>query len=368
MSTRDRKGLRKGLTRRHMLRTTMAGAGAAWAGISLSPKAFAANHGEEPKINFYNWDTYIGETTLDDFENLTGIEATMSLFADNDELFARLREGNPGFDVIVPSDTYVARMIAADMLDEIDYSMIPTVANLNPLFRDADYDPGKRYSVTYMWGTMGIGYRKSAVPDGINSWSQMFSSDEFSGRMAILSESTSMIGMASMYLGTGMNPATQAEIDAAVDLLIAQKPHIKSIAEDNGQDLLISGEVDVCIEWSGDIGQVMLEDDDLAYVIPDEGSLIWADNLSIPKDAPHPKNAHAFINYILDAQAGALIADYIQYATPNEAARALLTDAYNKDPSIFPPEEVLAKCEWGKYLGEDVARMQDEAWTRFLAA
>ena len=123
-----------------------------------------------------------------------------------------------------------------------------------------------------------------------------------------------MIGMVSMYLGTGMNPKTQEEIDAAIDLLIKQKPHFKTIAEDNGQDLLLSGEVDVTIEWSGDIGQVMLEDDDLDYVIPQEGSLIWADNLAIPKGAPHPKNAHAFINYILDAQAGALIADYIQYA------------------------------------------------------
>lgn len=356
---------RKGLTRRSMLQTTMAASGAAWAGISLSPKAFAA---EEPKVNFYNWDTYIGETTLSDFEKQTGIEANMSLFADNDELFAKLREGNPGFDVIVPSDTYVARMIAADMLEPLNYDMIPNNKNLSPLFMDADYDPGRKYSVTYMWGTMGVGYRKSAAPDGVTSWRQIFESDEFAGRMAILSESSSMIGMASMYLGTGMNPATKEEIDAAVDLLIAQKPRFKTIAEDNGQDLLLSGEVDVTIEWSGDIGQVMLEDDDIDYAIPQEGSLIWADNLSIPTGAPHPMNAHKFINYILDPQVGALIADYIQYATPNAAARALLTESYNSNTSVFPPEEVLAKCEWGAYLGEDVARMQDEAWTRFLAA
>lgn len=356
---------RKGMTRRNMLQASIAGAGAAWAGISLGSKAKAA---EEAKVNFYNWDTYIGESTLDDFENLTGVEANMSLFADNDELFAKLREGNPGFDVIVPSDTYVARMRAADMLMPLDYSKIPNISNLNPLFTDADYDPGRKYSVTYMWGTMGIGYRKSEVPEGITSWADMFDSDKFSGRMAILSESSSMIGMVSMYLGTGMNPKTQEEIDAATDLLIKQKPHFKTIAEDNGQDLLLSGEVDVTIEWSGDIGQVMLEDDDLDYVIPKEGSLIWADNLSIPVGAPHPDNAHAFINYILDAQAGALIADYIQYATPNEAARGLLNDSYNKNPSVFPPEDVLAKCEWGAYLGEDVSRMQDEAWTRFLAA
>ncbi|MEC9265515.1 MAG: spermidine/putrescine ABC transporter substrate-binding protein [Alphaproteobacteria bacterium] len=358
---------RNGMSRRSMLQATIAGAGAAWAGITFGPKAHAAAHGEEPKVNFYNWDTYIGETTLSDFEKQTEIEANMSLFADNDELFAKLREGNPGFDVIVPSDTYVARMMAADMLEPLDYGMLPNAKNINPLFTDAAYDPGRKFSVTYMWGTMGLGIRKSAT-DGVTSWKDVFESDKYAGRIAILSESTAMIGMASMYLGTGMNPTSKADIDAAVDLLIKQKPAFKTIAEDNGQDLLASGEVDITIEWSGDIGQVMLEDDDIDYVIPQEGSLIWADNLAIPKGAPHPMNAHKFINYILDAQAGALIADYIQYATPNQAARALLNDSYNKNPSIFPPEEVLAKCEWQIYSGEEVSRLKDEAWTRFLAA
>ena len=365
MTINRKKG---GLTRRSMLQATMAGTGAAWAGISLSPSAFAAGHGEEPKVNFYNWDTYIGETTLDDFENLTGVEANMSLFADNDELFAKLREGNPGFDVIVPSDTYVARMIAAEMLEPLNYGEIPNFDNVNDAFTYPEYDRYQEYSVPYMWGTMGIGYRKSAVPEGITSWADLFDSDKFSGRMAILSESSSMIGLVSMYLGTGMNPRTKEEIDAAVDLLIKQKPYIRTIAEDNGQDLLLSGEVDVAIEWSGDITQVMAEDDDLDYVIPQEGSMVWADNLCIPKGAPHPKNAHKFINYILDAQVGALLADYIYYATPNAAAQGLLNDAYNLNPSIFPPADVLAKCQWSEYLGEEVSRMQDEAWTRFLAA
>lgn len=354
----------QGLSRRTMLQSTMAAAGAAWAGISFGPKAFAQ---EEPRLNFYNWDTYIGETTLDDFEGLTGIETNMSLFADNDELFAKLREGNPGFDVVVPSDSYVARMIAADMLQPLDYSLIPNVENLNPLFRDADYDPGRQYSVTYMWGTMGLGVRTS-MTDPITSWADIFESDKYSGRIAFISESASMIGMASMYLGNSINPETQEEIDAAVDLLIKQKPHIKAIAEDNGQDLLLSGEVDIAIEWSGDISQIMMEDPDIAYVIPQEGSMIWADNLVIPNGAPHPMNAHKFIDYILNAQVGATIADYIQYATPNEAAKNLLTADYTANPAIFPPEEVLRKCQWGRYMGEDVARMQEEAWTRFLAA
>jgi spermidine/putrescine transport system substrate-binding protein len=139
-------------------------------------------------------------------------------------------------------------------------------------------------------------------------------------------------------------------------------------APDTGQDLLIAGEVDLCQEWNGDILQVMDEDDDLAYVVPKEGTLLWQDCLAIPTGAPHPDNAHAFINYVLDAEAGAAIADYIQYATPNAAAKALMDEAYVNNTAIFPTDEVIAKCEPSIYLGEAAVRLRDEAWTRIQAA
>ncbi len=121
------------------------------------------------------------------------------------------------------------------------------------------------------------------------------------------------------------------------------------------------------MEWNGDILQVMVEDDDISYVVPKEGSNVWQDCLCIPKGAPHPENAHKFINYILDADAGALIADFIQYATPNRAARGKLGDDYNKNPAIFPDDATIQKLESAIYLGEEVTRIKDEAWTRVLA-
>lgn len=354
------------IDRRRFLQTTILGAGAAAAGILISRPGDAA---EEPVVNFYNWDTYIGETTLDDFRSESGITVKMSLFADNDELFAKMKEGNPGFDLIVPTNDYVARMIEAGMIVALDHSKIPNFkTNISPVFQDADFDPGRKYSMPYMWGTMGLGYRKSAFPNGIESWKTIFDSDEAAGRIALISESRTMLGITLKYLGYSMNSTSKAEIDEAAALLIKQKPNIKVIAEDNGQDLLLSGEVDVAVEWNGDIGQVMAEDDDVTYTIPKEGGLVWQDCLCIPKDAPHPNNAHAFINYILDAEAGAKIADYIQYGSPNDAARKLLGDDYNKNASIFPPEEVLAKCESSLYLGEDVQRLYDDAWTRVQAS
>ncbi len=357
--TRNRKG---GLTRRSFIKSLGAGA----AGVSLMPRfAFGA---EEAKLNFYNWDTYIGETTLDDFQQATGIEVKMDLFADNDELFAKLKEGNPGYDVIVPTNDYVERMITAGMLEPLDHSMIPNIDNVDPNFRDAAFDPGRKYSLPYMWGTIGIGYRKSKVDGVPDSWKWILDSDRYSGRIALLGSASEVLGTVAKYLGYSLNTTDLKEIKAAEELLIKQKPHIKVFADDNGQDLLLSGEVDLTMEWNGDILQVMAEDDDLSYVVPNEGGELWQDCLAIPTGAPHPENAHKFINFIFDAKAGAAIADFIQYATPNKAARALLSDEYNNNPAIFPPDDVIKRCEPPLYVGEDALRLYDEAWTRVQAA
>jgi len=320
------------------------------------------------ELNFYNWDTYIGETTLDDFKEASGITVKMDLFSDNDELFAKLKDGNPGYDVIVPTNDFVERFIAADMLVELDQSKIPNVATLSDAFKDAAFDPGRKFSLPYMWGTMGIGYRKSAVRGVPTSWKVMFDSDEYSGRIALMSESSTVLGMVMKYNGKSLNSANPTDLKQAEDMLIAQKPHVKVFAEDNGQDLLLSGEVDLAIEWNGDILQVQEESDDIAYVVPDEGSLVWEDTLCIPKGAPNVENAHAFINYILDADVGASIADFIQYATPNAAAKAKMAAEYTDNPAIFPTDEVLARCEPIIYKGEDVTRMYNETWTRVQAA
>ena len=159
-------------------RSVLKGSGAAFIGLTMMPK-FALSE-EEKKLNFYNWDTYIGETTLADFNKATGIEVKMDLYADNAELFAKLKEGNPGYDVIVPTNDYVERMIAANMLEELDFSKIPNKANIAPAFQEATFDPGRKHSIPYMWGTLGIGYRKSKVSDA-SSWKAVFEDEANAG-------------------------------------------------------------------------------------------------------------------------------------------------------------------------------------------
>jgi len=347
-------------------RTMLKGTGALAVGLTFLPRFSMAE--EEKKLNFYNWDTYIGETTLDDFNQVTGIEVKMDLYADNDELFAKLKGGNPGYDVIVPTNDMLERMIKANMVEPLDHSKIPNMANIDKPFQDAAFDPGRKHSIPYMWGTLGIGYRKSKVEGDIDSWKWLLDSDKYAGKIALLGDAQNVIGVTLKYLGYSFNSTSADELKKAEELLTAQKKNIKVFADDNGQDLLAAGEVDLCEEWNGDIVQVMAEDDDLNYVVPNEGSQLWQDTMAIPVGAPHPENAHMFLNYILDAEAGKLIADTIQYATANAAAKALMDPSYKENPAIFPPDDVIAKCEPALYLGEEVTKMRDEIWTRIQAA
>ncbi|MGB6700970.1 ABC transporter substrate-binding protein [Methyloceanibacter sp.] len=359
----------KSFTKPTSRRSLLKGLGAAAVGISLLGKKSPAWAEEEPKLNFYNWDTYIGETTLADFQKASGIDVNMSLFATNDELFAKLRAGNPGFDVIVPGSEFVQRMIQAKLLEPLDHAKIPNIKNVAPEFiKDAPYDPGRKFSMPYTWLVIGIGYRKSKVKEVPDSWKYLFDSDEYKGRIAVMSDASELFRNCFKYLGKSINDDSPELIKQAEALLIKQKPNIKSFHEDNGQDLLLSGEVDVVMEYNGDIAQVMTEDDDLNFVVPKEGAMKQSDTLAIPKGAPHPENALKFINFILDAKVGAAISETIKYPSPNAAAVALMPASYKDNPVIFPPAEIMAKCEYPSYLGADFTRLLDEAMTRLRAA
>ncbi|HLB07096.1 MAG TPA: spermidine/putrescine ABC transporter substrate-binding protein [Alphaproteobacteria bacterium] len=356
----------RGVSRRSVIKGGLAVAVASPALARLSGKAFAA---EEAQLNVYNWDTYIGETTLSDFTAATDINVQYDLYANNEELFAKLKAGNPGYDVIFPSDYMIETMISLGMLVEIDHGKISNMANIDPdpNFSNPPFNPGLKYGVPYMWGTIGIGYRKSAVSAVPDSWAVIFDSDEYAGRISLLGDMRAMIGLALKYLGYSMNTTNPDEIAAARDLMIKAKKNIKAFAPDAGQDMLLAGEVDLAVEWNGDIVQIMEEDDDISYVVPNEGTMVWIDNICIPTGGPHPDNAHAFLNYILDAQVNADIANYIRYATSNAAAREFVTPEDLANPAIYPPAEVVAKSESLIDVG-DATRLFDEAWTAIQAA
>jgi spermidine/putrescine transport system substrate-binding protein len=356
--------VRSQLSTRLSRRSLLGGLGSAAIGFSL------AACGKDPagRLNFYSWDTYIGDTTLADFEEATGIRVNASFFATNDELFAKLQAGNQGYDVIVPSHEFVTRMRSADLLLPLDMERIPNFRNILPEFAVADYDPSPRHSVPYTWLVLGIGYRKSRVQGVPDSWKWLFDSDLYKGRIALLTEAADLIRLGAKYQGKSLIGVDDATVRSVAEMLGRQKVNIKTFHEDNGQDLLASGDVDLVMEYNGDIAQVMTEDPDIDFVVPKEGSLLNTDTLAIPRGSPNPDAAHAFINFLLDPQAGKHIAETILYPTPNGAARALMPESYRTNPVIFPTGAGMEASEWGRFEGPARQRVFEDAITRMRAA
>ena len=185
---------------------------------------------------------------------------------------------------------------------------------------------------------------------------------------AIMSDASELFRNCFKYLGHSLNDASPELLTQAEAMLTKQKPNIKTFHEDNGQDLLLSGEVDLVMEYNGDIAQIMTEDDDVTFIVPNEGAMRQQDTLAIPKGAPHPENALKFLNFIFEPEVGAGITKTILYPSPNAAAVALMPESYRNNKVIFPPADIMAKCEYPRYLGADFTRLLDEAMTRLRAA
>ena len=214
-------------TRRNFLKTS---------GVAAVALSFGGNSafGAE-SLNVYNWDTYIGDNTLSDFTAETGIEVQYDLYANLEEMFAKFQAGNPGYDVIVPSDYMLETMIAADMLEELDKSRLPNFKHVDPNFLNPSFDPDCKHNIPYFWGSVGLGYRKSKVGD-VDSWGALFDNPDLAGRMAMLADSRFVMGVALLYLGYSANTTNPDEINAARDLLIATKKNLKGFVPDSGQD------------------------------------------------------------------------------------------------------------------------------------
>lgn len=319
-------------------------------------------------LHVYNWTTYIAEDTISNFERLCGVTIVYTTYASDTDMIDELRAGNPGYDVVVPTDANVYTMIDDGLLQRLDLSRIPNFANIGATFKNPPYDPGNAYTVPYQWGTIGVGYNRTAVGHDITSWNDVFN---YTGKVAWLDESRAMLGIALRLQGNDPNTSDAAQVAAAGQYLIDHSANVTTIAADNGQDLLAAKQVDIAIEYSGDIFQVIkdCQCSDFAYAIPDEGAVIWIDNLAIPVGAPNPTLAHVFLDYILDAQVGADIANYTAYGSPNAAAQdqGLISSQYLDNPGIYPSEEVLARLFYN-VSSTTLETLFSGAWTTVKAA
>jgi spermidine/putrescine transport system substrate-binding protein len=321
-------------------RSFLAGTGAVAAGLTFGRTAEAASG----TLRFYNWDTYIGDSTLSGFKAATGVDVQMSLFATNDELYARTAGGTEMYDVIVPSCDFVTRMVEQGLLTKLDHSRLPNLKNISVPFLDPPYDPGCAHSVPFSWLVLGLGYRRSAMKrkKAPKSWEDVFDSKRY--RIGWLTEPSDMIRLCAAYIGEDPNAITPKGLKKIEKVLTNQAKRGAVFHNDDGQDRLLARELDIVIEYNGDMAQVMKEDDDIGFVVPKEGSTRWVDCWAIPKTAPNPDGAYAFLDYMMSSDAGVDISSTIMYPTPNAAARALMPAEYRDNPVIFPPDAVLDKC------------------------
>jgi len=348
---------------------------------AVTPATAAAPTAEPKVLNVLNWSDYIAPDTIANFERDSGIKVTYDVFDSNEMLEAKLMTGNSGYDVVVPSLTFLARQIQAGVFMPLDKSRLTNYGNLDPQIQAliAKNDPGNTHAVNYLWGTTGIGYNVEMVKQRLGAdaplddW-KIFFEPEYLSKLTdcgvyVLDTPSEVLPVALLYLGEQPNSFDPAVIQKGVDLMMKIRPHITQFHSSQVIDALANGDACMAIAWSGDVLQAASRADEAAkgvkvgYSIPKQGAPLWFDMMAIPKDAKHPQNAHAFIDYLLRAEVMAGISNYVTYASANAASLPMVDAAVRDDPRIYPTAAVMTTLFSLAVLPPEVDRLFNRAWT-----
>jgi putrescine transport system substrate-binding protein len=333
-------------------------------------------------VNVYNWSDYVDPAVLDEFTKETGIRVRYDTFDANETLETKLLAGNSGYDVVVPTGYFLQRQIKAGVFRKLDQSKLPNLDNVWPAIAErlSVYDPGNQYAVNYMWGTTGIGYNVKAVKERlgadakIDSWDVVFKPeiiDKFRDCGVFMLDSADDILPAALhYLGLDPNTTESADLDRAADLVSKIRPAVRKFHSSEYINALAGGEICLVVGWSGDIKQAenraieAKNGVEIDYVIPREGAQMWFDNLAIPRDAPHPDAAHAFINFLLRPKVAAQNSDFVSYANGNLASQKFIDKAVLDDPGVYPPPGTMDKLYTINARGPREQRLINRLWIR----
>ena len=335
--------------------------------LALSLSFFACGGGKSKvTLNVLNWGDYIHPQLLRQFEDETGIAVKYTTMTSNEEMLVKLASADNIYDVCFPSDYLIEKLAADDLLYPINKANIPNLSNIDSRFLNLSFDPDNTYSVPYMWGTVGILYNKTMVSDPVDSWNILWD-EKYAGQILMYDRMRDTIGITLKKLGYDINTRNEADILAAQEALIAQKPLVRAYLTDDIKMELINGSAAMGVVYSGDAVYCISENPDLAYVVPKEGSNVWFDNIIIPKTSQHTAEAEQFINFLCDAKVAAQNSDYIGFSTPNAEALKLMDPSYAADPTYNPPQDVLDRCQIFQDLG-DFVKVFSDAWTKVKAA
>lgn len=333
-------------------------------------------------VHIYNWSDYIAADTVRKFEEATGYSVVYDVYDSNEVLEAKLLAGSSGYDVVVPTSSFLQRQVAAGVYQEIDQSKLPNLSNMDPALMQAAaaYDPDNAHSVIYMWGTTGIGYNEEAVIERLgdnaptDSWALVFD-PENAAKLAdcgitLLDSQTDMLQSALAYLGLDPKTTEADDMEQAAAVIEAVQPYVRYFHSSQYISDLANGEVCVSVGFSGDVfiaadrAEEANNGVSISYSVPTEGAQQWFDLMAIPADAPNPEGALAWINFVMDPQITADITNYVWYANANSASMEFVEDNIKNDPAIFPPAEIRAKLFPTVMYDARLDRTMTRLWTK----
>lgn len=316
-------------------------------------------------ITVYNWGEYIDTDLITQFEKETGIKVTYETFDSNEGMMGKIEQGGTSYDITMPSEYMIEMMKEKDLLLPLDYNKLPNIKNIDPYFLDLPFDPSNKYSLPYFWGTVGIAYNSSLLKgQTFEEWDDLWN-PTLTQQVILVDSARETIGMGLNSLGYSLNSTDLDELREATDKLKTLSPNIKAVIGDEVTQLMINGEAAISLTWSGQAADMMYENEDIDYIVPEEGSNLWFDNMVIPRTSQNIDGAHAFINFMLDAEVAAQNADYVGYSTPNLAALDLMDPEVTEDERFYPDEETRSHLEVYRNLGLEMLGHYNELFLEF---
>jgi putrescine transport system substrate-binding protein len=349
--------------------------------LAVAAIAAGAAQAQDRVVNVYNWSDYIDESILEDFTAETGIEVVYDVFDSNEMLETKLLAGGSGYDVVVPTGTFLARQIQAGVFQPLQKDRLSNLDNLDPtvMARLEKYDPGNEYAVNYMWGTTGIGYNVDAAAERLGeerapTWDDVFDPDtlaKFADCGVMMLDAPDEVFRAALnHLGKDPDSTDAADYEAATELLMSIRPSIQKFHSSEYINALANGDICLAIGWSGDVLQARdraAEAEagvEVEYTIPPAGALMWFDNMAIPADAPNVEEAHAFIDYIMRPEVMAKASNYVYYANGNAASKPFLNEDVIGDPAIYPDDATMERLYTVSPFDPRLQRTVTRLWTR----
>ena len=332
--------------------------------LSVKLSADSGSSAISNQLTIYNWGDYIDESLLKSFEKETGYKVNYVTFDSNEAMYTKIKQGGTTYDIAIPSEYMIDKMKSEKLLNKLDHQKIKGLENIDPRFLNQSFDKDNAYSIPYFWGTLGITYNDEKVKTPPEHWQDLWSPD-YKNNLMLIDGAREIIGLALNEQGDSVNSKDMGQLNKAYNHLKSLTPNVKAIVADEIKQYMINNEAAAAVTFSGEASEMVSENEHLHYVVPNEGSNLWFDNIVIPKTAKNYDAAYAFINYMLRPEIAAKNAEYVGYATPNMKAEAILPKEIKSDKAFYPDATAMKNLEVYQNLGPEYLRIYNDLFLEF---